>query len=175
MNDSANETAADRVECRASKDSAVRLFIGAAALVAVGLYCVHDGYFAMKRNEAGEMVAKYPPPAAWDLEHINPASTYALNRFGPFLFIPLGILLAVLAIRTLKRFIVADRDGLVVNGRPKIAWSEFTGIDASLLDSKGILTLKRGGDKRGVKLDRYHYRDFRDAVAFIEDRVKVDG
>ena len=175
MNDSASESTGGRVECRASKDSAVRLFIGAAALVAVGLYCVYDGYFAKVQNDAGDMVPKYPPPEVWNLKHINEVAGYALNRFGPFLFIPLGILLAVLAIRTLKRFIMADRDGLVVNGRPKIAWSEFSGIDASLLDSKGILTLKRGGDQPGVKLDRYHYRDFRDAVAFIEDRVKVDG
>lgn len=165
MNDSASESTGDRVECRASKDSAVRLFIGAAALVGVGIWCFVEAY----------ILKKYPAPEAWNIENINPAVTYALNYFGPFLLIPLGILLAVLAIRTLKRFIVADRDGLVVNGKPKIAWSEFTGIDASLLDSKGVLILKRGGDQPGVKLDRYHYRDFRDAVAFIEDRVKVDG
>ncbi len=172
MNDSAAKAAPTSVECRASKDSAVRLFIGAVALVAVGLYCVYDGYFHMVKDDAGNMVPKYPAPAAWDMDHINDAATYSLNHFGPYLFIPLGLLLAALAFRTLKRFVVADNEGLVVNGRAKVPWSEFTGIDASLLDAKGLLTLQRK-DAPGVKLDRYHYRGFRDLVAFIEARVKL--
>lgn len=171
MNDSASASTADRVECRASKDPAVRLFIGAAALVAVGIYCVYDGFIATVERD-GVIGPKYPPPEAWDMQHINEAAGYALNHFGPFVFIPVGILLAVLAIRTLKRFVVADVEGIVVNGKPKVAWREFTGIDASLLEKKGVLTLKRD-NADGVKLDRYQYRDFRKLVAFIEDRVKV--
>lgn len=168
MNDSATAAVPTSVECRASKDPAVRLFIGAVALVGFGLYCIYDGYIA-KAFDGG---SKYPAPEAWDVEHINDVLSYSLNHFGPFVFIPVGLVLAALAFRTLKRFVIANDEGLVVNGRAQVPWSEFTGIDASLLDAKGVLTLQRKGAP-GVKLDGYHYRDFRDLVAFIEARVKL--
>jgi len=160
MNDNAGTTV-ERVECRASKDSAVRLFIGAAALIAVAVWCIIDRH-------------KYPPPEQWTLEYINEAAEYALNHFGPWLFIPVGVLLAVLGVLSLRRFVIADSEGIVVNNKPKIAWGEFTGIDASLLEKKGILMLKRGAGP-GAKLNRYHYANFRDLVAFIEQRVKVES
>jgi len=160
MSDNTESSASDVVKCTAAHDPAVRMFIGAAALLGVAIWCIVEQ-------------SKYPPPEAWDMPHINQAAGYALNHFGPWVFIPIALLLAAGAVMSLRRSILADAEGICINGKAKIPWGEFTGIDASLLERKGLLLLRRG-DKPPVKLVHYKYRNFREMVAFIENRVKIE-
>ncbi len=160
MNNTCENTQPIQVECRATKDTAVRLFIIAAMLIGMGVYCFIDAYVR----------DKYPPPEAWDMEHINEAAGYALNHFGPYLFLPVGLILIVFAIRSVTRRLIADEDGIGYAGKARIPWSQITSLDASVLQSKQILYVRHGRDKK-LTLDGYKLSGFRDLVAFAEARV----
>lgn len=145
------------IECRATKDPSVRLFILAAMLVGFGVYCLID-----------DLSGKYPyVPAA---EDINQWATWGLNHFGPYVFIPPGVLAAVLAFRGLKRVFTADAGGLGYLGKDKIAWSQITRLDGSLLQEKGILLIEYGRGKQ-LKLCDWKLTNFKALVAFIESHV----
>ena len=163
MNDSASGNAADRVECPADKDPAVRLFIATAMAVALSIWCIIDGYIK----------GKYPLPEAGDPDYMNNMATHIFNHYTPFVLLPVAIILIVLAVRVLRRFITADGEGLTINGK-RHAWSDFTGVDASRLEKKGILVLL-GPDDLRVELDRYKYKNFKPLVALVEKHVATDA
>jgi len=158
MSDAATPST-NRVECPADKDSAVRLFIGAGMCLAFSIWCILEMH-------------KYPPPEAWNMKHINEAAGHAMNNYGPWVMIPVFLFLAGWAIKALRRKITADDQGMTVNGKP-YAWSEFSGIDASLLADKGLLALKRA-DGEDVTLRRYHYKNFKALGELIERHVSTE-
>ena len=149
----------NQVLCPADKDPAVRLFIGAGMSLAFSVWCILEMH-------------KYAKPEAWDMKHVNEAAGYAMNHFGPWVMIPVGLFLIGWALKVLRRQIVADGDAMTVNGK-RYAWSEFTGIDASLLASKGQLTLNRAGGEDVVLL-RYQYKNFKALVELIEQHVSME-
>ncbi len=157
MNDTYEKTQLLQVECKATKDTAVRMFIGAAMFIGVGVWCYLD-----REN--------FPRPEAWDMEHLNEAVKHLLNHYGPHIFLPPALLLIVLAIRSLTRRLIADEEGIGYAGKAKVPWSEITALDASVLQSKQILYLHHGQDKK-LTLDGYKLKNFRDLVAFIEERI----
>ncbi len=164
MTETAGESQANRVECRATKDIAVRLFIVAAMLLALGIYCTYDGYFA--KDEKGNDKYPYGAPG----ENINTWATWAFNHYGPFIFIPAGLVLAFLAARSLTRHIEADDTGIGYLGKDKIPWGQVTSLDASKLKDKQILHLHHG-DGGQLTLDAYKVTNFKDLVAFVETHV----
>ena len=157
MNDLSSEMPVDSVECRTSRDAAVRTFILAAMLIGAGIWCWSD---------------PREPPEAWDLKNINDAAAYVLNNWGPYLFMPVGLIFAIRGILFLNRRIIADGEGIGYVGK-KIAWSEITGLDATRLEAKGILLLHYGQGKT-LTLDSWKLQNFRDLVAFIETHVPKD-
>lgn len=152
-----NDAQAEQVECPATKDTAVRLFIVAAMALGAGIYCLYDA-----------IVDKYPYKP-FD-ENINDWANWAFNHYGPYVFIPVGLIFAAFAVRSLTRRLTADQEGIGYAGKDKIAWKDITALDASLLESKQILRLRHGQDKL-LTLDAYKLKNFRDMVAFIEARV----
>ncbi|MHC4562048.1 MAG: hypothetical protein ACYS8X_04660 [Planctomycetota bacterium] len=154
MNDSA--AAPTKVECPADKDPAVRLFIGAGMCIAGAIYCFVDAV-----------------PYVSASEDINDFAEWVLHKFGPWVLGIPAVLLIVLALRALRRFITADAEGLTINGT-RHAWSDFTGVDASRLEKKGILVLLGRNDLR-VELDRYKYKNFKPLVALVEEHVAIDA
>jgi len=157
MNDAGQREPANRIECPATKDPAVRLFIVAGLLIGLGAWCIHDQ-------------SKYPYPQPYEL---NKYLSYAFNYYGPFVFIPVGLVFVVLAIVALRRRLVADEEGIGYQGKPKHAWAEITAVDASRLKDKGVLTLLLAGDKK-LLLDCWKLKGFRELVAFVERRLPPD-
>lgn len=144
-----------RVECPATRDPAVRLFIAAGILLGFGIWCLTD---------------LRAVPEAWDLRHINDVGGYLLNNWGPFLFFPAGLLLLGWGIVFLHRVLVADDEGIGYRGKRKIAWDQVKRLDASELQSKRILTLEYGNDEQ-MKLDAWKLQNFRDLVSVVERNV----
>lgn len=154
-----NESSAPAsVECRAASDPAVRLFILTAMPLAFGIWCLRDRH-------------KHPRPDIWDWAHINDIAGYILNTWGPVVLFPLGFVGLYLAIRYIRRVLVADEEGIGYVGKDKILWEQVTKLDAADL-KKEILVLETG--QRALKLDGWKLRDFRDLVAFIEKHVPED-
>lgn len=154
MNDRQQVAPAGRVECPAAKDPAVRLFIGAAMALAFGLWMAYDAYVAKK----------YPYPEPYN---INDFSKHVLNHYGPFVFVPLGLALAIWGIVTMRRVLVADGEGIGYRGKDKLVWGDITSVDASKLKGKGILVLQ-AGPVASVVLDSWKLLNFRELVAFVE-------
>ena len=149
--------ASKRVECRAAKDPAVRLFIIAAMLIGVGLWCLTDW-----RER----------PEAWDARHINEVSGYLLNNWGPFLFLPGGLVVVYWAIRFLRRVLIADGEGVGYAGKDRISWDKIEKVDATELP-QGFLRIEHDGGEV-LTLDSWKLQNFRDLVAFLETRVPKD-
>lgn len=156
-NTSPPDSPPDCVTCPATSEPAVRWFIGAGMLLAIGVWCFVDRH-------------NYPAPESWTLQHISEASGYLLNHFAPMLLVPAGVLLAWLGWRAKRRVLVADGQGIGYVGKAKVAWSDVQGLDASRLKDEQILGLKLK-DGGLMKLDAWKLRNFRDLVAFVETRV----
>ena len=145
----------ERLEAQASKDTAVRLFIVSAMLIIFGAWCFYEGHIAA--------VYEYKPFS----EDINAWATWALNYYGGFVFVPPGLILAGLAIRSMSRKLVADSEKISYGSRT----SDVTKVDASQLKDKQILDLEVKGDEDLLRLDGYKLQDFKEVVAFVETHV----
>ena len=148
------------VTCAAKKDPAVRTFIIAAMLLGVGIWCWMDA-----------ASGKYPPPKAWDMDNIYDAAGYAFNHFTPWIALPFGLFKALQGVIALRKVLIADADGVGYQGKEKLAWDKVTGLDASELKSKGILTVESEGGK--LVLDSWKLENFRDLVAVVEANSPV--
>ena len=165
MNDRSTETSGEpkpqRVEARATKDPAVRMFIFAALLLAFGIYCFIDAYIRHK----------YPhQPFS---ESLNAWSKWAFNHIGPFVFVPVGLVALAWGIFFLRRKLLADPEGIGYLGKEKIPWDQVTKLDATRLQSKGVLHLYCGEAKK-LTLDSWKLESFRDLVALVERHVAPD-
>jgi hypothetical protein len=161
MNESAAPAKDDRVECPASKDPAVRLFIIAAMMLAFAAWTIYDAYVARK----------YPYPDPYEL---NAYLKHLFNHGAAFVLVPLGVLAIGLGLRSLRRVLVADAEGIGYVGKQKIPWSGVARMDASLLKEKGILRLYHGESGR-LTLDSWKLGNFKALVAFVEQHVPRDA
>jgi len=157
------QAAPDSVECAAARDPAVRLFIGAAMGLAAAVYCFVDHYIR----------GKYPHPGPD--AGINPWLSYAFNAFGPFVFGPPGVLLAVWGVVFLRRKLVADQEGIGYVGKDRLAWSDVKRLDTSRFESKGILRLEfeKDGQARTLTLDGWKLQNFKPLVRLVESKVEA--
>lgn len=149
-----------KVECPAVKDTAVRLFIGAAMLIGFGSWCFVDGYI---RNTVKKE----------DIDGINKAATYYLNNVGGIVFPLAGLIPLAFGIRSMRRRLVADDDGIGYVGKAKIPWSTVKSLDASKLAEKGVLILNWDDDGAQTKLALCSWKleKFRELVALVESKV----
>lgn len=148
--------APDRIECRATKDPVIRLFIMAAMLIGFGVWCWVDR----------ETTKQVP----FSMEEINAWSKWALAIYGPWLFVPPGLLIIALGIVALAKRFVVDAEGLGYVGKEKIAWSSITAVDATLLGPKGLLFVHHG-QGQVLKLCDWKLTDFKPMVAFLEQHL----
>ena len=155
------EAKPERLEARAAKDPAVRLFIFAAMLLGFGIWLFVDGHVRKKYP--------YQPFS----ESLNAWFGWALNYLGPFLLLPAGLVVLIWGIVFLRRKLLADKEGIGYAGKEKIPWEQITQLDASLLKSKGLLHVYCGSDKK-LTLDSWKLEGFRDLVAFVEEHVPTD-
>jgi hypothetical protein len=148
------------VRCPATKDTAVRMLIGAGVAVGFSVWCFIDW-------------ANYPrPDEPFSLETLNGYAGWAFNHFLPFILLPLSVVLVVLAFRSLKLVLVADDQGIGYEGKDRIAWSDVTRLDATKLADKQILDLYHAGGK--LRLDGLKLQNFKKLVRFVEEKVPDD-
>ena len=153
MNDATEGSNVTRVVCPAALDLAIRPLILAVALIAFGIWCAMD----------------QQPYKSLD-EDMNTWLTWAMNYYGQFAFTALGLVPLYFGIRALRRKMVADDQGVGFEGKDKILWSSVTGLDASELKEKNILTVIHGGGQR-YKLDGFDLKNFRELVTFVEAHI----
>lgn len=147
------------VEAPAARDPAVRKFILSAMLLAFGLWCVND-------------LHKYPyKPAA---ENFNAFAGWLFNHTGAVALPIAGLIVLAIGLLQLRRKLLADADGIGYVGKPKIAWKSITKVDASALQSKGVLVLHHGQDGK-LTLDSWKLQNFRDLVAYVESHVPAEA
>jgi hypothetical protein len=161
MSDAAPAENSSQVVCPAAKDPAVRSFIFAAITLSLGLYCFYDHYVAGKYQLT-------------DKDNINVVVTYSFNHYGPFLLVPLGLVILVKGIGQLRRVLVADDAGFGYVGKRKIPWSAVTGLDKSKFD-KGLLGLHYadGENKGKFMLDNLALRNYRALIALVDQKVSA--
>jgi len=163
MNDSsrpAETTDLSEVRCRPTRDPAVRWFIFAGLMLGFGLYTIYDHY----------IMGNYAYPEPYEL---NPYLKYLFNHYVPYILVPIGLIALVLGVRQLCRTLVADEAGIGYAGGKKIPWNQIKQLDASQLQSKGILTLRRR-DGKALKLDSWKLQNFKDLVAYVETKMPAE-
>lgn len=150
----------ERVECPAVKEPAVRKFIVAAMFLGFGLYCAYDAF----------VLGKYPKPKS---ENINELASWAFNHIvGPFVLVPIGLVVLIWALWSLKRVLAADEAGIGYVGSEKVSWDQITRVDAARIQ-KGLLYLYVGEDRK-ITLDSWKLENFKQLVAVVESAVPQD-
>ena len=157
MNDAAENGAPTSVECRPTRDPAIRWFIFAAMLMGFSIWCLTD---------------RRAVPEAWDMKHINDIAAYLLNNWGPALFLPLGLIALILGVRQLTRRLTADQTGIRYGGLT-VTWDQVTTLDTSQLQEKKILDVIYG-DGKVLRLDSWKLENFLELVKLIEANVSLD-
>ena len=153
--------APEKIECRSTKDPAIRVFIIAAMFLGFGGYCFMDTH----------ILGKYPY-APFSMENLNKWSSWVLNYCGPFVFIPAGMIFLIVGILFVRRRLVADQDGIGYVGKTKLKWGDVSQLDAKRLKSKGIIALDHEGGK--LVLDSYKLTDFKNLLKLIEQKIPQD-
>ena len=150
------------VECPATKDPAVRLFILAAMMIGIGVWCLLDMH-------------NYPYKSI--SEDLNGFFTHVFNHYSPIVLLPLGLLAVLKAVMGLRRRLVADQEGIGYVGKQKISWSAVKSLDSAKLASKGILniTYDTGAGERTLVLDSWKLQNFRDLVRLVESKLSPDA
>jgi len=151
----------EQIECPPARDPAVRLFIMAAMLLVLGLWCFYDAYIK----------GAYPYPADGD---VNKLAKFYFNHVGGIALPLAGLVPLVMGLRFLKRILVADAETIRVPGTPAVAWKDVKRLDATDLPGKGILRLEYGKDKPMV-LDSWKLQNFKKLVAFVENHVPTEA
>ncbi len=151
----------EKVECRSTKDPAIRVFIIAAMFLGFGGYCFLDAH----------ILGKYPY-APFSMENLNKWFSWLLNYCGPFVFIPTGLIFLIIGILYIRRRLVADQDGIGYVGKTKLKWGDVSQLDAKRLKSKGIITLDHADGK--LVLDSYKLTDFKNLLKLIEQKISKD-
>jgi len=137
------------------------MFIVAAMLLVMGLWCLYDAY-VMKNFQ-------YPEDG-----NVNGVAKYYFNHWGGFMFTIGGLIPLTMGLLFLRRHLVADGEGIDYPGQGKVAWKDVKRLDATDLADKGILRLEYGGDKPLV-LDSWKLQNFKALVAFVEAHVPADA
>jgi hypothetical protein len=147
---------ANRLECKSSKDPLVRIGIGIAMCIGLGAYCA--------------LTPEAKPEVPFG-EDINAHVKWWMYILGPWVGGVAAIIVAAFWARAFKRSLVADDAGLSINGKAAIAWDAIVALRPA---AKGLLfvDLKDGVT---IKLDSYHYQNFKEMVALMEARVAPAG
>lgn len=157
MGDMEGGAGPEQVICPAARDPAVRQVLVALLLIGAAAWCFHDS-------------PKYPKPDPFDL---NKYLGWAFNHFLPVVLLPAAAAVFVRVVVLCRRRLVADGEGIGYAGKAKLPWDRVARVDARRLKSDGILLL-HADDGTKLKLDSWRLRNFRQLVAFIEQRVPAE-
>jgi hypothetical protein len=145
-----------RVECPASNDPGIRMFIVAAMFIGFAIWCFLDPNKAI--------------PKDWDMAHANDVARYVTNAVMPFVLAPIGLLLIIWGMVYMSRKLIADDDGIGYARKQKIRWQEFKAMDASKL-KKGLLYLYHGPNDKKLTLDSWKLKNYKPLIEFVESHL----
>jgi hypothetical protein len=113
-----------------------------AVLIGFAAYCVYDGYFnnGFKDKHTGR--------------DGKPDGTLAFNQKAPPFLVGVAVLLGAYLFVIRNKKVVAEENGLVIDGKVSIAYDSIQKIDKTDFDSKGRFTITyRGLDGRETNLE----------------------
>ncbi len=117
------------IEAPFSKHKKNTFLILIAACLAIGAYCVYDGY--INKN----FIEKHTDSEG------RPDSSLAFNQKSPPFFLAAAILLALRLYTTKGKKIIADDDNLVISKNLEIPYGSIQKIDKTHFESKGRFTI----------------------------------
>ena len=147
------------IEATCSKYKKQNFIIGIVLLIGLGAYCTYDGYFNEKFR---------------DMHTSNegkPDSTLVFNQKAPFFCLAGAVALAIWFAIAKNRKIVAESDGIVINGKEKLAYESIEKIDKTYFESKGyfVVTYK---DEAGKEVERrFDDRAYDNLAAILDELV----
>lgn len=138
----------DRVECVATKEPSVRVFVVAVLCIAFGLWNANDAFVNPKYSGVN----------------------HAFNVVAGVALPPLGLILLGYGVRMLRRRVVADAEGLGWVGKEKIAWGQITRL---VVRGKELFDVhyEKDGASSVLKLDAWKMRNFAELVKLIESKT----
>jgi hypothetical protein len=142
------------------RKNSFKIYIAASLLVA--MLCVWDGYLSKG------FIEKHSPDG-------KPDSTLAANKVGPFVLVPIAIILAGRWWMVKDRKIVADGKNLILDDGRKIAYDSIEKIDKSKFEKSGyfVITYKdESGTEATQKLSDRHFDKLEDVLAELVAALK---
>lgn len=84
---------------------------------------------------------------------------------------PLGVVLAGLLVRRLRRRLVADNEGIGYVGREKVGWDRITKL---VIRGKGLVDLhyQTDGAEQVLTLDSYYLKDYDTLMTLVDARTE---
>jgi hypothetical protein len=147
------------IEATCSKYKKQNFIIGIVLLIGLGAYCTYDGYFNEKFRDRHTSIEG------------KPDSTLVFNQKAPFFCLAGAVTLAIWLGIAKNRKIVAESDGIVINGKEKLAYQSIEKIDKTYFESKGyfVVTYK---DEAGKEVDRrFDNRAYDNLAAILDELV----
>jgi hypothetical protein len=142
-----------------SKFKKQNFIIGIVLLLVFGAYCMYDGYFNDKFKEKHTTIEG------------KPDGTLVFNQKAPFFCLAGAVALAVWFGAAKNKKIVAESDGIVINGKEKIAYDSVEKIDRTYFETKDyfIITYKDESGKEAER--RLSGRDYDNLDAILNELV----
>lgn len=146
------------IEAPYSKYKKQNFIIGIAVLLGFGIYCAYDGYI----NE--KFIEKHT-----SIEGVAD-STLVFNKKAPYVCIPGAIVLALWLSIAKKKKVVAEADGIVINGK-KITYQSVEKIDKTYFDSKNYFDITYKDENGKEAEQRFDGRGYDNLAAILDELV----
>ncbi len=147
------------IEATYSKYKKQNFKIGIVLLLALGAYCTYDGYFSERFRE------KHTTNEG------KPNSTLVFNQKAPFFCLGGAVIFAIWLGAVKNRKVVAQSDGIIIDGKEKITYQAIEKIDKTYFESKDyfVITYKDEADKEVKR--RLSGRDYDNLGAILDELV----
>jgi hypothetical protein len=147
------------IEATYSKYKKQNFIIGIILLIGLGAYCTYDGYFNERFRDRHTSIEG------------KPDSTLVFNQKAPFFCLAGAVVLAIWFGMVKDRKIVAESDGIVINGKEKLTYQSIEKIDKTYFESKGyfIVTYKNEAGKEVER--RFDGRAYDNLAAILDELV----
>jgi len=147
------------VEAIYSKYKKQNFKIGIILLIGLGAYCTYDGYFSEKFRDRHTSIEG------------KPDSTLVFNQKAPFFCLAGAVAFAIWLGMAKNRKIVAESDGIVINGKEKLTYQSIEKIDKTYFESKGYFVIAYKSEAGKEVERRFDGRTYDNLAAILDELV----